>query len=466
MTKVNVSYIMKNYGDSKSIKVGFPHGFISEDGIERETVLKNVYVKRNGMDLEYTFEKETHEIEDAEFEKIFPGELRYLFDSETMRESDFIIFDLDMAKDETITLEIGYEVENFLLKLLSWGYMAHYTYAPYQFEFILTTSQNWKDGVIKDFEAIVEFKDFYPAGIELSPQQFTRESNSNIYVWKETDFKSDKNIFIKYYPPSAEFFYNKDARLLYYVTQDKDKYELPGEISEETSPRLYSIPPFFGREFFISTINLKNPDIKELDMFFETFNPITGMDSIIKVTLSQAQSSIDFSNQNFFSTLFAVPQKYPPISTEDLEIEFQYFKHKQHNSDFKYIRSREFVEDIEGIKEVDYSFKGLVKDSTFNIYDIINPRRTAYKIVSLELMNPNIKSLPLFFLMKSYEDGEFVIRKVKLHQGEVSNAYLGYGKVEYFGIPISYPKISSDDLNITIEYLYDVDYINGIMIKD
>ena len=328
MTSVDVKYIMKNYGDSKSIKVGFPHEYISEDGIERETVLKNVYVKKDGQDLEYKFEKETHEIEDAEFEKIFPGELRYLFDSETMRESDFIIFDLNVAKDETITLEIGYEVENFLLKLLSWGYMAQYTYAPYQFEFILTTGKNWKDSVIKDFEAIVEFKDFYTEGIELSPQQFTHESNSNIYVWKETDFKPDKNIFIKYYPPSAEFFYNKDARLMYYVTHQEGGYELLDEIAEETSPRLYSIPPFFGREFNISSLSLKNPNIKELDVYFEIVNPVTSMDSIIKVTLNQAQSSIDFSNQSFSSTLFAVPREFPPIGTEDLEIKLQYFKNE------------------------------------------------------------------------------------------------------------------------------------------
>ena len=63
-------------------------------------------------------------------------------------------------------------------------------------------------------------------------------------------------------------------------------------------------------------------------MYFEIVNPVSGLDSIVKVTLSQTQNSIDFSDQNFSSTLFAVPRTFHPIGTEDLEIKLQYFKNE------------------------------------------------------------------------------------------------------------------------------------------
>lgn len=320
---VQVKYVMKNYGDSKSIKVGFPHRYITESAAETGSVLKEINIKKNGESLDYIIEKETDMISKEEFTKILPEEIWYLFDYQKVWTTDFLIFDLNIDKDESFTVEISYEVENLLFRLESWGYMPMYTFSPYQFEYILTTGKNWKGGTIKDFDATVEFKEFDPERTELTPKQFKHMSNSNIYVWKETDFQPDKNIVIKYYPKNAQFFFNKDARFEYYLTENN--YEIPDEISEGSGAKLYSIPFYFEKDFYISTIDLKNQDIKELDLYFEIVDTESGEDSVIKVSFDQTKRSYDFTNKNFSSTLFGIPKEYPTISSDDLIIELLYY---------------------------------------------------------------------------------------------------------------------------------------------
>jgi len=154
---VHVEYVMKNYGDSKSIKVGFPHRYITESGTETVSKLKNVSIKKNGESLDYIIEKETDMISKEEFTKILHEDLWYLFDYQKVWTTEYLIFDLNISSGESIIVDIGYEAENLLIKLESWGYMPMYTFTPYQFEYILTTGKNWKDGMIKDFKATIEF---------------------------------------------------------------------------------------------------------------------------------------------------------------------------------------------------------------------------------------------------------------------------------------------------------------------
>ena len=327
---VKVKYEMKNYGDEKSIKVGFPYRYISESGTETGNVVKDINLKKNDKSLEYVIEKETHKLSKDEFIEIFPEEIWYLFDYQTVWTTDFIIFDLNITKEESFTVEIEYEVENLLFKLESWGYMPMYTFSPYQFEYILTTGKNWKGGSIKDFEAVVEFKDInvevlssFMNPVELLPDQFLKTNDPNIFIWKETDFKPEKNIVIKHYPPNAEFFYNKDARFMFYVTENE--YEIPEEISEGSGARLYSIPFYFDREYYIPSMKLINPEIKELDVFFEVVNSDSSQDTIIKVSFDQTKRSYDFREQKIYSNLFGIPKKYLSVSPEDLEIRLEYY---------------------------------------------------------------------------------------------------------------------------------------------
>lgn len=320
---VQVKYVMKNYGDSKNIKVGFPHRYITESAAETGRVLNDISIKKNGESLDYIIEKETDMISKEEFTKLLSEDVWYLFDYQKVWTTDLLIFDLNIGKEESFTVEISYEVENLLFKLESWGYMPMYTYSPYQFEYILTTGKNWKGGSIKDFDATVEFKEFAPVRTELSPEQFKHSSNSNIYVWTETDFKPDNNIVIKYYPQTADFFFNKDAKFAFNVTEND--YEIPDEISEGSGAKFYSIPFYFDREFYIPSIKLTNPEIKELDVYFEVVNPEDGKDTIIKVSFDQTKRSYDFMEKKFNSNLFGIPEKYSLISPEDLEITLEYY---------------------------------------------------------------------------------------------------------------------------------------------
>ncbi|MFC2093252.1 DUF4424 family protein [Bacteroidota bacterium] len=320
---VQVKYDMKNYGDSKNIKVGFPHRYITESSAETESVLKDISIKKNGESLDYKIEKETDMISKEEFTEILPEEVWYLFDYQKVWTTDYLIYDLNISKDESFTMEISYEVENLLFKLESWGYMPMYTFSPYKFEYILTTGKNWKGSIIKDFDATVEFKEFDPERTELSPTQFKHSSNSNIYIWKETDFQPDKNIEIKYYPQNAEFFFNKDARFMYYLTENDD--EIPDEIKDGSGARLYSIPFYFEKDFYIPSMKLTNPDIKYLDVYFEIVNPDDGKDTLIKISFDQTKRSYDFIEKKFSSNLFGIPEKYSSISQDDLKIELEYF---------------------------------------------------------------------------------------------------------------------------------------------
>jgi len=330
MSLVKVKYEMKNFGDEKSMKVGFPYRYISENGTDTGNVLKDVYLMKDGKSLEYVIEKETHKLSKDEFIEIFPEEVWYLFDYQTVWTTDFIIFDLNIAEEESFTVEIEYEVENLLFKLESWGYMPMYTTSPYQFEYILTTGKNWRGGSIKDFEAVVEFKDIDPGvlssfmnPIELLPAKFSKTNDPNIFIWKETDFKPERNIVIKYYPPNAEFFFNKDARFVYYVTEND--YEIPDEIAEGSGVRLYSIPFYFDREYYFTSMNIKNPDMEKLDLYFEVVGPDDGKDTIIKITFDQTKRSYDFREHKFSSTLFGIPKKYSSVIPEDLEIKLEYY---------------------------------------------------------------------------------------------------------------------------------------------
>ncbi len=327
---VHVEYVMKNYGDSKSIKVGFPHRYITESGTETVSKLKNVSIKKNGESLDYIIEKETDMISKEEFTKILHEDLWYLFDYQKVWTTEYLIFDLNISSGESIIVDIGYEAENLLIKLESWGYMPMYTFTPYQFEYILTTGKNWKDGMIKDFKATIEFNDINITVlsstvnmIELIPDKFSKTYEPGIFIWKETNFNPDENIVIKFFPPHTDFFFNKDARFVYYLTEND--YEIPSEIAEGSGVRLYSIPFYFEREFYITSVKIENSDIKELDIYFEIINPVSGKDSIIKISFDQIKRSYDFRDKKISSNLFGIPKKYLPVSPEDLEIKLEYY---------------------------------------------------------------------------------------------------------------------------------------------
>ena len=312
-TYVRVTYICKNYGNTKSIKVAFPHNYFSYsmDDRQKSTSLKKIVVKINGKKIPYTTVKRINSLFTRKGKKK-KGYLKIIDMGIEESFTEYIIYTLNMKKSETFKLSVSYDVNNSKIGESSWGFRENSYFFPDQFQYILTTAKRWRGGAIKDFKATVVLKNCSLDEIRLSPGKFRPSRRKGSYIWKARNFRPYNNIRIQYFPRNMT------------LTKTDSRF-YPDTTYNNIIPPMnkYRFYPFVKSLWNITKISWNGPLNNPMKLYFEITKG-NGKSFLKRITLTKKKKSISFAENPFRSTLFGIHKGKTKHHMNNLKVEVKY----------------------------------------------------------------------------------------------------------------------------------------------
>ncbi|WP_338793872.1 hypothetical protein [Bernardetia sp. MNP-M8] len=192
-TFIEVTYFLKNNGNTQSVHYGFPVDMYEEPWKTKDYIsLLNFDIWVNDVRQKYTYWRVKEDYQSKRGHN-YNNTVHFV---ESKIDRQWYALKLDFEKEAIQTLTVIYAIQNYRSDYY-YGFGFIPTPSERQFVYDLFPSSSWADGIVKDFSVIIDLSDLYQH--ECNPKIEGLENLKNekgVYTFKTKDFDLKKRSYL------------------------------------------------------------------------------------------------------------------------------------------------------------------------------------------------------------------------------------------------------------------------------